>query len=230
MTSTVRAAASAPLSLPHSSPESLTDSSPSPSQETHRVASGVTSRPSQPAAPGPHPPLQEPVGIEIETSPWSQVHPALIDQLVSFEAQIGPPPMVGGYIYGQTDSPHTSSQIPFPSPLSSRPVSPSRLAYPHRQTPRGHLSLPPHDAQYSEGSSPISAISSDASAIDARWGAPLRTADMHPQFARPRTPPLPDSRARDPVLRQSGSLTLTEAWSQFVTQMDIPPVAPQRLS
>ena len=73
-----------------------------------------------------------------------------------------------------------------------------------------------------EGTNPTSAIS-DTNAVDVRWGAPHT--DMQPQFTRPRTPP--GAAGRDRVIRQSGGLSLTEAWSQFLTQMDIP-AAPQR--
>jgi len=73
-----------------------------------------------------------------------------------------------------------------------------------------------------EGTNPTSATS-DTNAVDVRWGAPHT--DMQPQFTRPRTPP--GAAGRDRVIRQSGGLSLTEAWSQFLTQMDIP-AAPQR--
>jgi hypothetical protein len=219
MTSTVRAATSTPLSLLQSSPESLTEPSPSPPQETHRAASGVTPQPSQPA--GSQAPLR-PAGLQIETTPWCQVHPALIDQLVAFEAQIAPSPVAGGHPDGRSPSAHTP-QIPFPFPMPTRPASPPRLTY-LQQVPLEHP--PPHDLQYAEGSSPTSTMP-DANVIETRWGAPHT--DIQPQFARPRTPPS-DARARDRVIRQSGDLSLTEAWSQFLSQMDIPPVAPQRLA
>jgi hypothetical protein len=219
MTSTVRAATSSALSLLHSSPEPLTEPSPSPPQEIRRAASGVTPQPLQPA--GPQPPLQ-PTDVQIESSPWCQVHPALIDQLMAFEAQMAPTPVVGGYSDGQPPSLYTSS-IPFPFPMSARPASPPRLTY-LQQAPRGHPS--PHDLQYEEGPSPTSAMP-DANAVETRWGAPHT--NMQPQYAHPRTP-APGARARDRVVRQSGDLSLTEAWSQFLSQMDIPPVAPQRPS
>lgn len=219
MTSTVRAATSAPPSLIRSSSGSLTDSSPSPSQDTYRVASGeATTRPSQPM--GPQPSLQ-PVSLEVDSSPWTQVHPALIDQLAAFEAQIAPSPVVGGYSDGQPASSHTS-QIPFSFSMSTRPASPPRLTF-LQQAPRGHHL--PHDPQFMEGTNPTSAIS-DTNTDDVRWVTPHT--DMQPQFARPRTPPT-GAAGRDRVMRQSGGLSLTEAWSQFLTQMDIP-AAPQRPS
>jgi hypothetical protein len=217
MTSTVRAATSTPLSSLHSAPESLTGPSPSPPQDTHRAASGVSPQPPQPA--GPQPPFQ-PAGVQIESSPWCQVHPALIDQLVAFEAQMSPSPVVGGYPDGQSPPHHTSS-IPFPFPMSAGPANPPRLTY-LQQVPREHPF--PHDLQYEEGRSPTSAMT-DANAVETRWGAPHT--NIQPQFARPQTP---GARARDRVIRQSGDLSLTEAWSQFLSQMDTPPVAPQRPS
>jgi hypothetical protein len=216
MTSTVRAATSAPSTLTHSSPDSLADSSPSPPQESHRAASGVAIRPSQPA--GPQPSLH-PTSLEVDSSPWTQVHPALIDQLAAFEAQIAPSPVVGGYSGGQSASSHTS-QIPFPFPMSTSPASPPRFTY-SQQAPRGHHIS--HDPQFMEGTNPTSAMT-DTNAVDLRWGT-LHT-DMQPQFARPRTPAA-GAPGRDRVIRQSGGLSLTEAWSQFLTQMDIP-AAPQR--
>ncbi len=219
LTSTVRATTSAHLSLLRPSPESLTDTSPSSSQEMRHAASGVTQQPSQP--PGPQPPLQ-PAGLETESLPWCQVHPALIDQLVAFEAQMAPSPVVGGYLDGQSTSSHTS-QILSPFPMSTRPASPPRPTY-LQQTPRGYPHS--HDPQYAEGSSLTSAVS-DVNAVETRWGTPH--ADMQSQFARPRTPP-PGGRTRDRVIRQSGGLSLTEAWSQFLTQMDVPPAAPQQPS
>ena len=218
VTSTVRATTSTPLSLLRSSPESLTEQSASPPQETHRAASGVTPQPPQPA--GPQPPLQ-PAGVQIESSPWCQVHPALIDQLMTFEAQMAPSPVVGGYPDEQSPSPHTS--IPFPFPMSTRPTSLPRPTY-LQQAPHGHPS--PHDLQFEEGPSPTSAMP-DANAVEMRWGAPHM--NLQPQFAHPRTP-APGARARDRVIRQSGDLSLAEAWSHFQSQMDTPPVAPQRPS
>lgn len=217
MTSTVRAATSTPPSLLHSSPESLTGPSPSPPQDTHRATSGVIPQPPQPA--GPQPALQ-PAGVQIESSPWCQVHPALIDQLVAFEAQMAPSPVVGGYSDGQSPPPHTSS-IPFPFPMSTSPAVPPRPTY-LQQAPHGHPS--PHDLRYEEEPSPTSAMP-DANAVETRWGAPHT--NIQPQFACPQTQ-VPGARARDRVIRQSGDLSLTEAWSQFLSQMDIPPVAPQR--
>ncbi len=108
LTSTVRATTSAHLSLLRPSPESLTDTSPSSSQEMRHAASGVTQQPSQP--PGPQPPLQ-PAGLETESLPWCQVHPALIDQLVAFEAQMAPSPVVGGYLDGQSTSSHRRAGV-----------------------------------------------------------------------------------------------------------------------
>jgi hypothetical protein len=216
MTSTVRAATSTPLSLLCSSPESLTETSPSPPQETRIAVSGVIPQASQPS--GPRPPFQ-PTG---ESSPWCQVHPALIDQLVAFEEQMAPSPVVGGYSDDQPSSSYTS-QFPFPFPTSTRPASPPRLTY-LQQAPHGHP--PPQDLQHAESVSHTSAMP-DANAVEMRWGAPHT--DVQPQFARPRTPP-PGARARDRVIRQSGDLSLTEAWSQFLSQMDIPPVSSQRSS
>src|ERR1700692_302142 len=80
VTSTMRAVASTPLPLLNPSSVSSTPSSP----ETHCAASGSTHRPSQLAAPQPS---SRPASLETETPPWSQVHPAPIDQLVSFEPQ-----------------------------------------------------------------------------------------------------------------------------------------------
>ncbi len=218
MTSTVRAATSASSTLIRSSPESLTDSSPTPPQEPHRAASGVAIRPSQPA--GPQPPLH-PTSLEVDSSPWTQVHPALIDQLAAFEAQIAPSPVVGGYSGGQPASSHTS-QTPFSIPMSTRPASPPRLPY-LQQALRGHHL--PHDPQFMEGTNPTPAMT-DTNPVDLCWGAPHT--DMQPQFARPRTPPAA-APGPDRVIRQSDGLSLTEAWSQFLTQMDINiPAAPQR--
>jgi hypothetical protein len=214
VTSTMRAVSSTPLPLLSSS----MSSTPSP-PEAHRAASGSTHRPTQPAAP------QRPAGIETETPPWNQVHPALIDQLVSFESQMESPPVAaGGYIYGPS-TPSDTSQAHSQFSTSTRPESSSRPTYP-QQALRGYPRS--YDPQYSGSSSPTSAAS-DASAPDGRWGTPHAT--IHPQFARPLTPPLPSLRTpRDPVLRQSGSLSLADAWSQFMMQMEVPPVTPQRSS
>ena len=215
VTSTIRAVASTPLPLTSMS------STPSP-PETHRTTSGSTHQPSQPAAPQPS---LRPAGIETETPPWSQVHPALIDQLVSFESQMESSPVAGGgYVYGPSTPSDTSqahSQFLTPTELesSSRPMNQQRAL---RGYPRSR------DPQYSRSSSPASAAS-DISAPDGRWGAPRAT--MHPQFARPLTPPLPSLRTpREPELRQSGSLSLADAWSQFMMQMEVPPATPQRSS
>ena len=214
MTSTMRTVASAPLPLLCPSSVSSTPSPP----EMHRTTSGSIPRLSQPAAPQPS---LRPAGIETESPPWSQVHPALIDQLLSFESQIEPSVAGGGYIYGPpatSESSRTHLQLQFST--STGHENPSKFAY-TQQALRGHPRS--HDPQYSEGSSPASTTS------DASTRAP-HTA-MQPQFARPLTPPPPpDFRARDPVLRQSGSLSLTDAWSQFMMQMDNPPVAPHRPS
>ncbi|KAI0251589.1 hypothetical protein BJV78DRAFT_431128 [Lactifluus subvellereus] len=226
MTSTVRAAASAPLSSLLPSSGMMTDPSPSPPQETHRPASGIL-----PQRPQPIPPQlpSQPPGMEAEPSPWNQVHPSLIDQLVSFEAQIAPSPTVGGYTHGhqqQYESPHTP-HTPFPFSTSMRSASPPRLPYLQPGLPgRPPLQIP----QYTGGSSSVSAMpdgSAGAGAVDPRWAVPHM--DMQPQFVRPRTPPS-GSRAHDRVLRQSGSLSLTEVWSQLVTQMDIAPTGSQRSS
>jgi hypothetical protein len=218
VTSTMRAVASTPLPLLCSSSVSSTPSPP----ETHRAASGSTHRPSQPAAPQPS---LRPAGIETETPPWSQVHPALIDQLVSFESQMESSPVAGGgYIYGPS-TPSDTSQAHSQFSTSTGLESLTRPTYPQqalRGYPRSHVS------QYSRSSSPTSAAS-DAGAPDGRWGAPHAT--MHQQFARPITPPLPGLHTpRDPVLRQSGSLSLADAWSQFMMQMEIPSATPQRSS
>ena len=218
VTSTMRGVASTPLPLQCSSSVSSTPSPP----ETHRAASGSTHRPSQPVAPQPS---LRPAGIETETPPWSQVHPALIDQLVSFESQMDSPPAAGGgYTYGPS-TPSDTSQAHSQFLISTGLETSSKSAYP-QQAPRGYPRS--HDPQYSGSSSPTSAAS-DASAPDGRWGTPH--ASMHPQFARPLTPPLPSLRTpRDPVLRQSGSLSLADAWSQFMMQMEIPSATPQRSS
>ncbi|KAF8495572.1 fungal-specific transcription factor domain-containing protein [Russula emetica] len=203
VTSTMRAVASTPLSC------SSVSSTPSP-PETHRAASGSTHRPFQPAAPQPS---LRPPGIETETPPWSQVHPALIDQLVSFESQMESSPVAGGgYTYGPS-TPSDTSQAHSQFSTSTGLESSSRPTYP-QQAPRGYPRS--HDPRYSRSSSPTSAASD---------------ATMHPQFARPLTPPLPGLRTpRDPVLRQSGSLSLADAWSQFMMQMEIPFTTPQRPS
>ncbi|KAI9450548.1 fungal-specific transcription factor domain-containing protein [Russula earlei] len=212
MTSTVRVVTSTPPSLPRSNHESLTDPSPNvPHNETPHAASEIASKPPQPTVP------QTPSCTDIESSPWSQVHPALIDQLVSFEAQSEPSSVVDPYIYEQTASPHTT-RTPFPFPASTRPPSPSMLSYP-QQTPRGHPCPPDHSEDL-----PLPSTISDTSVADTRRGAPH--AATQPQFARPCAHP--GSLPRDAVLRQSGNLSLTEAWSQFVMQMDIPPGTPQR--
>jgi len=216
VTSTMRAVASTPLPLLYSSSVSSTPSPP----ETHRTASGSTHRPSQPAAP---PPSLRPAGIETETPPWSQVHPALIDQLVSFESQMESSPVAGGgYIYGPS-TPSDTSQAHSQFSASTGLESSSRPTYP-QQAPCGY----PRSHEYSRSSSPTSAAS-DASAPDGGWGAPHAT--THQQFARPLTPSLPGFRTqRDPVLRQSGSLSLADAWSQFMMQMENPSATPQRSS
>jgi hypothetical protein len=217
MTSTMRAVASTPLPLLCSSSVSSTPSPP----ETHRTASGSSPRPSQSAAPQP---LLRSVGVETESPPWNQVHPALIDQLLSFESQIEPSPLAGGgYIYGPSALSDTS-RTPLQFSTSTGPESPSRPVDTQEALRGQPRSL---DPQYSERSTPTSATS-DASPLDARWGAPHAT--MQPQFARPLTPPPPGLRTRDAVLRQSGSLSLNDVWSQFMMQMDVPPAAPQRPS
>jgi hypothetical protein len=214
MTSTVRATTS-PLS-PYRPPSTMTvDPSPSPSQETHSPASVGLPQRFQPVA------SQFPshsLSMEAETSPWNQVHPSLIDQLVSFEAQIAPSPAVGEYIQQQYESPHTP-HTSFSFPTSTRSASPRRLAY-LQTAPPGRP--PPHMAQYTEGPSPVSTIpDGDAGAIDPHWGVP--------QLVPQRTPPS-GSYAPERVLRQSGNLSLTEVWSQLVTQMDIAPTGPQQPS
>lgn len=215
MTNTVHTVASAPLPLLYSS----MSSTPSP-PETHRTASasGPTSRPSQPTV---SQPSLRPASIETESPPWNQVHPALIDQLLFFESQMEPPRVAGGgYVYGPSAL-SDASRTPLQFSMSKGPESPSGLAT-TQQALRGHpRSL---DPRYSENSTPTSATS-DASALDARWDAPHAT--MQPQFARPVTPP-PGLRTRDPVLRQSNSLSLNDLWSQFMMQMDTQPAALQR--
>jgi hypothetical protein len=202
----------------------MVDSSPSPPQEMHGPASGISPQRSQPVPP--QLPSQPP---NMEAEPWNQVHPSLIDQLVSFEAQIAPSPTVGEYTLGhpqQYESPHTP-HTPFPFPTSTRSASPPKLAYLQPALPGRP---PPHIPQYTEGSSPVSAMpdgSAGAGAVGPRWAVPQM--DMQPQFVRPRTPPS-GSRAHDRVLRQSGSLSLTEVWSQLVTQMDMAPTGSQRSS
>ena len=204
MTSTMRGVASTPLPLLCSS----VSSTPSP-PETHRS----TSRSSQPAAPQP---LSRPADMETDTSPWSQVHPALIDQLLSFESQMEPSPVArGGYIYGPSASSETPRTL-LQTSMSTGPESSSRLMY-AQQALRGHPRS--YDPQYSESPSPTSATSDSSASYTA----------MQPQFARPVTPP-PGLRLRDPVLRQSGSLSLNDVWSQYMMQMDVPPTAPQRSS
>jgi hypothetical protein len=152
------------------------------------------------------------------------MHPALIDQPVSFEPQKESPVAEGGYVYGPS-TPSDTSQAHSQFSTSTGLESSSRPTYSQqglRRYPRSH------DFQYSGSSSPTSAAS-DASAPDGRWGAPHAT--MHPHFARPLTPPLPSLRTpRDPVLRQSGSLSLADAWSQFMMQMEVPSATPQRSS
>lgn len=221
MTSTVRAAASAPPSSLLPSRGIMAESSSSPPQEIHRTASGMLPQTSQPVPP--QLPSQPP---NMEAEPWNQVHPSLIDQLVSFEAQIGPSPAVGGYTHvhqQQYESPHA----PFSFPTSTRPASPPRLAFLQPALPGRP---PSHIPQYTEGSPPVSAMpdgSAGTGAVDPRWA--VSHMDMQPQFVRPRTPPS-GSRAHDRVLRQSGSLSLTEVWSQLVTQMDSAPTGSQRSS
>jgi hypothetical protein len=219
MTSTLRSVASTPLPLACSSSVSSTPSPP----ETHHAASGSTPQPSQPAAPQPS---IRPVSMETETPPWNQVHPALIDQLASFESQMESSPVAGGgYVYGppaSSDASQTPLQFSTPTGLESS----SRLAYTQqalRRHPRSHG--PP----YLESLCPTSA-SSDASAVDEHWEPPH--AAIQPPFARPPPPPRgpPSLRTRDPVLRQSGSLSLADAWSQFMMQMEIPSATPQRSS
>jgi hypothetical protein len=144
------------------------------------------------------------------------VHPALINQLLSFESQMEPSPVTrGGYIYGPSVSSDTSRTV-LQFSTSTGPESSSRLVY-TQQGPRGHPRS--YDPQYSESPSPTSAAS-DASAPHAA---------MQPRFARPPTPPH-GLRTREPVLRQSGSISLADAWSQFMMQMDVPPTATQRPS
>ena len=215
----MRGVASTPLPLLCSS----VSSTPSP-PEMHRAASRSTPRPSQPTVPHTS---SRPAGIETETPPWSQVHPALIDQLVSFESQMESSPVAsGGYTYGPptpSDTPQAHSQFSTSTELesSSRPTYPQRSL---RGYPRSH------DPQYSGSPSPTSAVS-DACTPDGRWGASHAT--MHPQFAHELTPPLPTGSLRtprDPELRQSGSLSLADAWSLFMTQMEIPSAPSQRSS
>jgi hypothetical protein len=76
---------------------------------------------------------------------------------------------------------------------------------------RGYLRL--HDPQYS-GSSSRTSVASDASAPDGQWGTPH--AAMDPQLACPLTSTVPGLRTpRDPVLRQSGSLSLADGLYVF---------------
>jgi hypothetical protein len=227
MTSTVRTAASVSPSSLRPSPGSMGDPSPSPPQESHRPASGVLPQRPQPVAPQLS--SQPPSSVEAESSPWNQVHSSPIDQLVSFEAQIAPSPAAGEYIYAheqQYELLHTS-HTPFPFPTSTRSTSLPRLAYFQMALP-GHP--PPHMPQYTEGPSPVSTMpdgDAGAGAINPSWAVP--DMDMQPQPIRRRTPPS-GSRAPDRVLRQSGSLSLTEVWSQLVMQMDIAPTGSQRPS
>jgi hypothetical protein len=224
MTSTLRAPTSSPLSPFRPSSTMTVDSSPSPSQETHPSASGGLPQRFQPVAS--QLPSHSP-SMEAESSPWNQVHPSLIDQLVSFEAQIAPSPAVGEYIHAhhqQYESPHTP-HTPFSFPTSTSSGSPRRLAY-LQSAPHGRP--PPLIAQYTEGLSPVSTMpDGGAGAIDPHWAVPHM--DIQPQLVRQRTPPS-GSCAPERVLRQSGNLSLTEVWSQLVTQMDIAPTGPQRPS
>ncbi len=216
MTSTMYAVASTPLPLLCPSSASSTPSSP----ETHRTASRSTRQSSQPAAPQPS---LRPASIETGTPPCNQVHPALIDQLVTFESQMEPSPVAGGrYIYEPSPSSDTGQTPPFS--MSTGLESSSKLAY-TQQALRGYPRS--HDPQYSGSSSPTS-VASDASAPDRGWGTPHTI--MQSQFAHPLTPPPVLRTPRDPVLRQSGSLNLADAWSQFLMQMEIPSATPQQSS
>ncbi|KAI0293876.1 fungal-specific transcription factor domain-containing protein [Multifurca ochricompacta] len=264
MTSTVRApAASSPSPLARSSSGTLTDSSTSSPQVLHHTTSGVFSQRPQPPEAAPPPPPSQPqsASIEIDPPPWSQVHPALMDQLISFEAQIAPSPVIGGYIYGHeqkyespgsgSHTPHTQ-QFPFLPPTTKSASPSSRIMYSQPapvpspaavmpESGHAHVTLPyethhTHHAKGGDGSSPASAMSdgsADASAamdVNPLWNVAHTDMDMEAQFVRPRSSPS-GSRALNRVLRQSGDLSLTEAWSQFITQMDIiPPIGSQRPS
>jgi hypothetical protein len=216
MTSTVRAATSAPLSSLRLSPGMRVDPSPTLLQETHHHAPGVLPQgSSQPVAP---PQLSsQPPSTEAEPSPRTQV-PSLSDQMVSFEAQITSSPVVGGYIQPleqQYESPHTPNS-PFPFPTSTRSASPSMPAY-LQPVLSGHM------PQHTEGPPPVVGVGG----VDPRWAIPRM--DMHPQLIRERTLSS-SSHTADHVLRQSGNLSLTEVWSQLVMQMDIAPPGSQQLS
>jgi hypothetical protein len=196
MTSTVRAATSAPLSSLRLSSGMRADLSPTLLQETHHPASGVLPRgSSQPVAP-PRLASQPPN----EPSPRNP-GPSLSDQLVSFEAQIIPSPAVGGYTHvleQRYESPHTPNS-PFPFPTSTGSASPPMPAYLQQ-------ALPEDTPQHMEGPPPVHCA--------------IPRMDMHPQLIC--QPTLSgSSHASDHVLRQSGSLSLTEVWSQLVMQMDI---------
>jgi hypothetical protein len=215
MTSTVRAATSAPLSSVRLSSGMRANPSPTLPQETHHSVPGVLPQgSSQPVAP-PQLPSQPP-STEAGPSPRTQV-PSLSDQLVSFEAQITPSPAVGGYTHAleqQYESPHTPNS-PFPF-TSTRSVSPPMPAYLQPV-------LPGHMPQHTEGPPPVlvmpdRVVGTGVGGVYPRWAIPRM--DMQPQLVHQHTLSS-SSHTADHVLQQGGSLSLTEVWSQLIMQMDI---------
>ncbi|KAI0260057.1 hypothetical protein BC834DRAFT_1013816 [Gloeopeniophorella convolvens] len=225
-TSTIRAPASGSPSLRLSPSAPMTESSPSPSQPLYGTSPGSFSQPSPPSQPPPPPlpPLQSTIAELDQPPPWSQAHPALVDQLASFEAQIAPLPPVAGHVRTYElqyesmapQTPHTPhTPYSYPTPASS--TSSSSLAY----HPPQHQ---PREQRYPDSSMPLSATPDEMSAgADPRWAVPHTESQHH--FVRPRSPPR--AYAGDRVLRQSGDLSLTEAWSQFMMQMDVAPPGPR---
>ncbi|KAI0049518.1 hypothetical protein FA95DRAFT_1588235 [Auriscalpium vulgare] len=132
----------------------------------------------------------------------------------------------------RSSSHNMQAYLPPPQPHYYAPPhtyhAPTPDSYQHHQQPA--LPLPPQQTpqlHYSEGSSPASSTlastsseleypaTPDPQAQQKLWNVPHTEADV---LARPRSP---RPRALDRVLRQSGDLSLTEAWSAFMSQMDV---------
>ena len=115
--------------------------------------------------------------------------------------------------------------VPYPIP-DGRPVGYSAERYP-AETPYPAPSSMPYPSSYQNVAEHRAANSGAAANLGAsaepaermQWSVP----HTEVVFARPRTPMARD-RTKDRVLRQSGDLSLTEAWTAFMSQMDVPGV------
>jgi len=190
-------------------------------------------------------------GAAVDQQAWGEAHRTLVDQLVTFDGTLDEQINSTGWQFGYgSDSaggpgeadgsmdnynyapPEHEYSHHHPQPT----YDPSMSASMHHTQSHSHH-LPPESSYSTLITSPPS---DEASRLDhssyspATMAAPSYTPeDVDTQklwsvphnelaYARPRTPP---AQARDRVLRQSGDLSLTEAWTTFMSQMDIPMAA-----